>query len=90
MTRGDTGEGVAELKEEIENHRAYLLGERPGPRNAAGRRSRYFVVSWYDVPSASGEMRERLDREDAGILERSSDEREMDPIAASEEIFREV
>ncbi len=87
MTRGDTGEGVAELKEEIENHRAYLLesGRLEERRRAALKN---FVVSWA-TSRLEREMRERLDREDAGILERVY-EREMDPIAASEEIFREV
>ena len=86
MTRGDTGEGVAELKEEIENHRAYLVesGRLEERRRAA---LKDFVVSWA-TSRLEREMRERLDREDAAILERVY-ERELDPIAASEELFGE-
>ena len=87
MTRGDTGEGVAELKEAIESHRAYLgeSGRLEERRRAALKK---FVVEWA-TDRLEREMRGRLEREDTETMERVYG-RELDPIAASEKIFREV
>ncbi len=87
MTRGDTGMGVEELKETIQKHRSYL--EESG-RLAERRRAslREFVVSWA-TNRLEKEMHERLDREDTELMERVYD-RELDPISASERIFKEA
>jgi LAO/AO transport system kinase len=87
MTRGDTGEGVAELKDAIEGHRAYLgeSGRLEERRRAALKK---FVVEWA-TDRLEREMRGRLEREDTETMERVYG-RELDPIAASEKIFREV
>jgi LAO/AO transport system kinase len=87
MTRGDTGMGVEELKEAIGKHRSYL---EEGGKLAQRRRAslREFVVSWA-TNRLEKEMHERLDREDAEIMEKVYD-RELDPISASERIFKEV
>ena len=87
MTRGDTGEGVEELKETVEKHRSYL--EKSGRLEERRRAAlREFVVSWA-TNRLEDEMRERLDREDAEVMDRVY-ERELDPISASEHIFKEV
>ncbi len=87
MTRGDTGMGVEELKQTIQKHRSYL--EESG-RLAERRRAslREFVVSWA-TNRLEKEMHERLDREDTELMERVYD-RELDPISASERIFKEA
>ena len=87
MTRGDTGEGVAELKEAIEKHRAYLgeSGKLEERRRAALKK---LVVEWATA-RLEREMRGRLEREDTETMERVYG-RELDPIAASERIFRQV
>ncbi len=87
MTRGDTGEGVEELKETIEKHRSYLKesGKLEERRRAALRE---FVVSWA-TNRLEKEMHERLDREDTEIMEQVY-VRDLDPISASERIFKEV
>jgi LAO/AO transport system kinase len=87
MTRGDTGEGVEELKATIEKHRSYLeesgkLGER---RRASLKE---FVISWAKE-RLEEEIQERLSREDNELMEQVYG-RELDPISASEKIFREV
>ena len=87
MTRGDTGEGVEELKTTIEKHRSYLeesgkLGER---RRASLKE---FVIAWAK-DRLEKEMQERLNREDTELMERVYG-RELDPISASERIFKEV
>ena len=87
MTRGDTGEGVEELKATIEEHRSYLeesgkLGER---RRASLKE---FVISWAKE-RLEEEIQERLSREDNELMEKVYG-RELDPISASEKIFREV
>ncbi len=87
MTRGDTGMGVEELKETIHKHRSYL--EESGKLAERRRASlREFVVSWA-TNRLEKEMHGRLDREDTEIMERVYD-RELDPISASEIIFKEV
>jgi LAO/AO transport system kinase len=87
MTRGDTGEGVEELKETIHKHRLYL--EESGKLAERRRASlREFVVSWA-TNRLEKEMHERLDRQDTELMERVYD-RELDPISASERIFKEV
>ncbi|HET7478438.1 MAG TPA: methylmalonyl Co-A mutase-associated GTPase MeaB [Rubrobacteraceae bacterium] len=87
MTRGDTGEGVEELKETIQKHRSYLKesGKLEERRRAALRE---FVVSWA-TNRLEKEMHERLDREDTQVMEQVY-ERSLDPISASERIFKEV
>jgi len=87
MTRGDTGEGVEELKATIEKHRSYLeesgkLGER---RRASLKE---FVISWAKE-RLEEEMQERLSCEDTELMEKVYG-RELDPISASEKIFREI
>ncbi len=87
MTRGDTGMGVEELKEKIHEHRSYL--EESGKLAERRRASlREFVVSWA-TNRLEKEMHERLSRQDTEIMERVYD-RELDPISASERIFKEV
>ena len=87
MTRGDTGEGIEELKEAIEEHRAQLeeSGELEKRRRASQRE---FVVSWA-TNKMEKEMQERLQREDTELMERVYN-RELDPISASEKIFEEI
>jgi LAO/AO transport system kinase len=87
MTRGDTGEGVQELKGTIQEHRDFL--EEDG-RLADRRRTaiREFVVSWA-TNRLEKEMNERLNSEDTEIIEKVYN-RELDPISASETIFEEV
>jgi len=87
MTRGDTGDGVQELKDTIQKHRDFL--EEDG-RLAERRRAaiREFVVSWA-TNRLEKEMNERLNREDTEIIEKVYN-RELDPISASETIFEEV
>jgi LAO/AO transport system kinase len=87
MTRGDTGEGVEELKETIEKHRSYL--EKSGKLEERRRASlKEFVISWAKE-RLEEEMQERLSREDNELMEKVYG-RELDPISASEKIFREV
>ena len=87
MTRGDTGEGVAELKETVERHRSHL--EESGKLEERRRASlKQFVVGWA-TDRLQKEMRGRLEREDTETMEKVYG-RELDPIAASERIFREV
>jgi LAO/AO transport system kinase len=87
MTRGDTGEGVRELKDTIGKHRT-LLGEdgRLGERRRAALRD--FVVSWA-TSRMEKEMNERLNHENTEIIEKVYN-KELDPISASETIFKEV
>jgi LAO/AO transport system kinase len=87
MTRGDTGEGVEELEATIEKHRSYL--EESGKLDERRRASlREFVISWAKE-RLEEEMQERLSREDDELMEKVYG-RELDPISASERIFREV
>jgi LAO/AO transport system kinase len=87
MTRGDTGEGVEELEETIAEHRAYL--EESGELEERRRASlKDFVISWAK-DRLEREMQRRLSREDTELMERVYD-RELDPISASEKLFREA
>ena len=87
MTRGDTGEGVKELKDTIQKHREFLEENgRLGKRRRAALRD--FVVAWA-TNRLEQEMHERLDREDTELVEKVY-KRELDPISASEIIFKEV
>ena len=87
MTRGDTGEGVEELEATIEKHRSYL--EESGKLEERRRASlKEFVISWAKE-RLEEEMKERLSREDDELMEKVY-ERKLDPISASERIFREV
>ena len=87
MTRGDTGEGVGELEATIAKHRAYL--EESGKLEERRRASlKDFVISWAK-DRLEREMQQRLSRKDTELMERVYD-RELDPISASEKLFREV
>jgi len=87
MTRGDTGEGIQELKETIAKHRRFLEeDDRLGKRRRAALRD--FVVSW-GTNRLENEMHERLNKENTGIVEKVYN-RELDPISASDLIFKEV
>lgn len=87
MTRGDTGEGVEELKETIARHRVHL--EESGKLEIRRRAAlKQFVVAWA-TDRLEKEMRGRLEREDDETMEKVY-ERELDPISASETIFRGV
>ena len=87
MTRGDTGEGVQELKDNIAKHRRFLEQDgRLGKRRRAALRD--FVISWA-TNRLEVEMHERLNREDTELVEKVYN-RELDPISASEIIFKEV
>ena len=87
MTRGDSGEGVEELEATIEKHRSYL--EESGKLEERRRASlKEFVISWAKE-RLEEEMQERLSREDDELMEKVYG-RELDPISASERIFREV
>ena len=87
MTRGDTGEGVEELKTTIAKHRSYL--EESGKLEERRRASlKEFVISWAK-DRLEKEMQQRLSREDTELMERVY-ERGLDPISASEKLFREV
>ena len=87
MTRGDVGEGIEELKTTIEKHRSHL--EESGMLEERRRASlKEFVISWAK-DRLEKEMQERLNREDAELMEKVY-ERELDPISASEKLFREV
>ncbi len=87
MTRGDTGEGVEELKTTIAKHRSYL--EESGKLEERRRASlKEFVISWAK-DRLEKEMQHRLNREDTELMEKVYD-RELDPISASEKLFREV
>lgn len=87
MTRGDNGEGIEELKEKIEEHREFLLesGRMEERRLAAIKE---FVLSWAKR-KLEKEIQERLDREDAGLMQKVR-EREVDPISAAETLYREA
>src|ERR671938_851467 len=68
MTRGDTGEGVEELKTTIEKHRSHL--EESGKLEERRRVSlKEFVISWAKE-RLEREMQERLDREDNELMEK--------------------
>ena len=87
MTRGDTGDGVTELKDIIYETRKYLEeGGRLEKRRRASLRE--FVVS-YATDRLQKEIQHRLNEEDAEIMDRVCS-RELDPISASEKIFREA
>ena len=87
MTRGDNGDGIAELKETIEKHRAHM--RENGALEKRRRASlRDLVVTWA-TDRLEKEMRERLGREDTDVMERVY-RRELDPISASERIFKKL
>jgi len=87
MTRGDTGEGVQELKDTIAKHRRFLEQDgRLGKRRRAALRD--FVISWA-TNRLELEMHERLNRKDTELVEKVYN-KELDPISASEIIFKEV
>jgi LAO/AO transport system kinase len=87
LTRGDTGEGVEELKGKIEEHRALLEG------SGCLERRRLTAVEDLILSWATGrlekEMRGRLARGDAELAEKVY-RRELDPISAAETLYGEV
>jgi LAO/AO transport system kinase len=87
MTRGDTGMGVEDLEETIQRHRSHLeeSGKLEERRRASLKR---FVVEWA-TDKMQKEIRHRLEREDTKTMEQVYDH-ELDPISASEKIFREI
>ena len=87
MTRGDTGEGVGELKEKIEEHRKFLVesGRMKGRHLASIRE---FVLAWAKNRLEKA-LQERLAREDAELMEKVR-RREVDPISAAETLYREA
>src|SRR5215207_7111363 len=87
MARGDTGEGVQELKDTVAKHRRFLEQDgRLGKRRRAALRD--FLISWA-TNRLEIEMHERLNREDTELVEKVYN-RELDPISASDRIFKEV
>jgi LAO/AO transport system kinase len=87
MTRGDNGEGVEELKEKIEEHREFLKESgRMKERHLASIKE--FILSWA-TNKMEKEMQERLDREDAELMEKVR-KRELDPISAAETLYKVV
>jgi len=87
MTRGDNGDGIEELKQMVEKHRAYMKesGTLEKRRRAA---MRDLVVTWA-TDRLQKEMQQRLGREDTDLMERVY-KRELDPISASERIFEKL
>ncbi len=87
MTRGDKGEGIRDLGETIYGQWEHM---KEGGRLEKRRRAslREFVISWA-TDRLQQEMQHRLGKEDAEIMDRVYS-RELDPISASEKIFREV
>jgi LAO/AO transport system kinase len=87
MTRGDHGEGVEELKEKIGEHREFLQETgRMKERHLASIRE--FILSWA-TNKMEKEMQERLSKEDAELIEKVR-KRELDPISAAENLYKEV
>lgn len=87
MTRGDAGDGIEELRNTIHLLRKQLAQSgRLDERRRASLRE--FVVSWATI-HLQREMQHRLKKEDAEVMDRVY-RHELDPISASEKIFREV
>jgi LAO/AO transport system kinase len=87
MTRGNNGEGVAELKEKIWEHREFLQESgRMKERHLASIRE--FILSWA-MNKMEKEMQERLSKEDAELMEKVR-KRELDPISAAETLYKEI
>ncbi|MGB3633156.1 MAG: methylmalonyl Co-A mutase-associated GTPase MeaB, partial [Rubrobacteraceae bacterium] len=87
MTRGDTGDGVTELRDTIYEIRKYL--EESGRLEKRQRASlREFVIS-YATDRLQKEIQHRLNKEDAETMDKVYS-RALDPISASERVFREV
>ncbi len=87
MTRGDKGDGIAELRDTIYETREYL--EESGRLEKRRQASlREFVIS-YATDRLQKEIQYRLNKEDAETMDQVY-RRELDPISASEKIFREV
>ena len=87
MTRGDTGEGVPELKEKIEEHRGFLIESgRMKERHLASIKE--FVLAWAKNKLEKA-LQERLSREDAELMEKVR-RREVDPISAAETLYKEA
>lgn len=87
MTRGDKGEGIDELRDTICSYREYL--EEGGLLEKRRRAALWeFVVSWASNRLEKAFQR-RLNREDDEIMQQVY-KRDLDPISASERIYREV
>ncbi|MBA2442346.1 MAG: methylmalonyl Co-A mutase-associated GTPase MeaB, partial [Rubrobacter sp.] len=87
MTRGDTGEGVNELREAVEEHRG-RLAESGGLRRRQMESIKDFMLSWTRA-RLEDRARGRLDRDDEDLVDRVH-RRELDPISAAEALYREV
>ena len=87
MTRGDTGEGVEELKSAIEEQREELK-ESGGLERRRRESIKDFMLSWATSKLEAG-MRGRLEREDEDLVEEVL-RREVDPISAAETLYKEV
>lgn len=87
MTRGDSGEGVEELRKAIDEHRE-RLAESGGLERRRTRSIKEFMLSWTRA-KLEDRMRDRLDRQDEELLGRVY-RRELDPISAAETLYREV
>lgn len=87
MTRGDSGEGIEELRAAIDAHRDRLVesGALDERRMASIKE---FMLSWTRA-RLEVRMRERLARTDEELVGKVY-RRELDPISAAETLYREV
>lgn len=87
MTRGDSGEGVEELRAAIDVHRK-RLAESGALDKRRMSSIKEFMLSWTRA-KLEYRMRERLGRQDEELVEKVY-LRELDPISAAETLYREV
>jgi LAO/AO transport system kinase len=86
MTRGDNGEGIDDLKREIDEHRARLVSSgRMEERRKASLRE---LVSSWATSRLKKELHERMSGEYAELMEEVY-ERRLDPVSAAKRILRE-
>lgn len=86
MTRGDNGDGIGDLKREIDEHRTRLLRSgRMEERREASLRE--FVSSWA-TSRVEQEIHERMRGEYAELMEEVY-ERRLDSVSAAKRILRE-
>lgn len=87
MTRGDSGEGVDELRTAIDGHRDRLAHSgRLEQRRMASIKE--FMLSWTRA-KLEDQIRLRLDRRDEELVGKVY-RRELDPISAAEILYREA
>lgn len=87
MTRGDSGEGVEELRAAIDSHRGRLAESGALDKRRMGS-IKEFMLSWTRA-KLEDRMRERLGRQDEELVGKVY-RRELDPISAAETLYREV